>query len=205
MPGVLLFGGSFNPIHHAHLIVSRAVAERLEASRVVLIPGASPPHKDRGQLAPAEARLELCRLAVQGDPLFDVSDWELRQPGPNYSLLTVRHFRQALPADAEIFWLIGSDSLAELHTWHRVPDLLKECTIVTVGRRGTTEPDLSRLATMITPAQLERLQAHVLETPLIEISATDIRARVQAGRSIRYLVPAAVADAIERRGLYRAS
>lgn len=203
MAGILLFGGSFDPIHHGHLIVCRHAAETLDVARAVVIPGASPPHKQQAALAPAADRLELCRLAAGGDPLFEVSDWELRQAGPNYTLHTVRHFRETSPPGTRLYWLIGMDSLAELPAWHRVGELASLCTLVTVGRPGHEWPDRSTLIESMSDDQIRELEAHTLDSPLIDISATDIRARVRAGRSIRYLVPESVRKAIEARGLYR--
>lgn len=203
MSGILLFGGSFDPIHHGHLIVARAAAETLGLKRVILIPSARPPHKLDRELTPAQLRVRLCELAVAGDPLFDVDPWEARQAGPNYTLLTVQHFRERLGLDVPLYWLIGADSLAELHTWYRVPELVEACTLVTVARPGVDLSSLPQLEALLSPAQLEKLRRHVLETPQIEISASEIRARVQAERSIRYLVPEAVRAEIERRGLYR--
>jgi nicotinate-nucleotide adenylyltransferase len=200
---ILLFGGSFNPIHHGHLIVCRFAAEALGADRVILIPGATPPHKQHAALAPAPDRVELCRLAVRDDPLFEVSDWETRQAGPNYTLHTVRHFRDTQPRGTKLYWLIGMDSLAELPTWYRVGELVSLCTLVTAGRPGSKRPDCSKLKDHMSPEQLHELEKHILETPLIDISASDIRARVRAGLSIRYLVPEAVRVTIESRGLYR--
>ena len=202
MEGILLFGGSFDPIHHGHLIVARYAAEALGVARVILIPGASPPHKRTVTLTPAETRLELCRLAVRDDPLFEVSDWETRQPGPNYTLHTVQHFRESSPP-VELHWLIGMDSLAELPTWYRLGELVQLCSLVTVGRPGTGSPDRGSLGKHLSAEQIQALERHILESPLIDISATDIRARVREGRSIRYLVPEAVRAAIEARDLYR--
>ena len=200
---MLLFGGSFDPIHHGHLIVCRSAAEQIGAARIILIPSASPPHKQQVELTPADVRLELCRLAVEGDPLFEVSDWETRQTGPNYTLHTVRHFREALPAGTEVCWLIGMDSLAELSTWYRVDELASLCTLVTAGRPDAVRPERTSLREFLSEEQTDRIEAHILSTPLIEISATDIRARVRAGKDVRYLVPEPVWRAISERGLYR--
>ena len=202
---VLLFGGSFDPIHFGHLIVSRFVAERIEAERVVLIPGASPPHKQAHRLAAAGDRLAMCRLAVESDPGFEVSDWEAGQAGLNYTLHTIHHFRDVLAADTALCWLIGMDSLLELGTWYRVGELVDSCTILTAARPGYESPDLSRLGASLSPAQLDKLERHILESPRIDISATDIRDRVRAGRGIRYLVPEAVRQYIAERQLYRRS
>lgn len=202
MSDILLFGGSFDPIHHGHLIVCRAAAETLGVGRTILIPSARPPHKEHAALSPPRDRLEMCRLAVADDPAMEVSDWELAQSGPNYTLHTVRHFGEQLGGDDRLYWLIGMDGLRELGTWHRIRDLAEACTLVTALRPGFERPDLSYLGEWLTPPQVETIAAHVLETPLIAITATDIRRRVRAGRSPRYLSPAAVAEYIGRRRLY---
>ncbi len=203
MASILLFGGSFDPIHHGHLIVCRYAAEKLDVDRVILISSASPPHKQQATLTSAAHRLELCRLAVRDDALFEVSDWETRQAGPNYTLHTVRHFRETEPPDTRLYWLIGLDSLTELSTWYRVGELASLCTLVTAGRPGSVWPRRDSLKDLMTSEQISELETHFLDSPLIDISATDIRDRVRAGRSIRYLVPESVREAIESRGLYR--
>lgn len=202
MARVLLFGGSFDPIHNGHLIVSRFVAERLDVVRVVLIPSAFPPHKPNITLAPPLERLEMCRLAVADDRMFDVSDWEMGQPGPNYTLHTVQHFCEISPADTSLYWLLGMDSLVELGTWYRIGELAGACTLVTAARPGYAAPDLSALSTELTREQITHIERHILETPLIDIRATDIRANVAAGRSIHDLVPAAVEAHIRKNRLY---
>ncbi len=194
--GTLLFGGSFNPIHNGHLIIARAVAEQLHVPRVILIPSRHPPHKQTAGLAPAEDRLAMCRLAVDDEPRFEVSDWELRQSGKNYTLLTVRHFREAL-GDHDLAWLIGMDSLTDLPNWYEAGQLAAACTLVTAARPGFPRPDLSALADQVAAPDLARIEAHILETPRIDISASAIRARLRAGRSVRYLVPDAVRAYLE--------
>jgi nicotinate-nucleotide adenylyltransferase len=203
---VLLFGGSFNPIHNGHLIVARAAAEQLAATRVILVPSAVPPHKQDRRLAPAADRLEMCRRAVAGEPGFEVSNWELGRPGPNYTLHTVEHFAgQLAPPDSRDrwFWLVGMDSLHELHTWYRAAELVERCTIVTAARPGSSPPTEADLGRHFSPPQVARLLAHVLQTPHVEIASTEIRRRVAAGLSIRYLVPETVSDCIAATGLYR--
>jgi len=197
---LLLFGGSFNPVHHGHLIVARYVAEHLGVARTILIPSAAPPHKQDQQLAPAEQRLALCRLAVTDDAQFEVSDWEISQPGPNYTIRTIGHFRSAAGPTTELYWLIGMDSLHELPGWHRAAELVDLCSIVTAARPGFEPPDRAKLAERFPPAQIDKLLHHVVEGPHIDIASSDIRARVQAGLSIRYLVPEAVREYVQ--GLY---
>lgn len=203
MARTLLFGGSFNPIHHGHLIVARSVAEQLRAERVILIPSRRPPHKSSAGLARAEDRLAMCRLAVEGEALFEVSDWETQQEGPNYTLLTIEHFRAALSEDRPA-WLIGMDSLIDLPTWYQAGRLAERCTLVTAARAGFKMPELREHARLIAPNDLARIVEHTLETPRIDISSSQVRARLAAGLSVRYLVPDQVADHIaQSRELHR--
>lgn len=199
----LLYGGSFNPIHHGHLIAARSAAELLAATRIIFIPCANPPHKSDDDLAPAADRLEMVRLAIAGQAGWEASDCELRRDGPSYTFETVQAFRKTLGPQAVLCWMIGADSLPELASWYRIGELVEICRIVTVARPGWDHPDPGPLCTRLNPAQIQRLLADVLNTPRIDISATDIRRRVRQGLSIRYLVPDAVADYIRSRGLYR--
>lgn len=201
--GIALFGGTFNPIHLGHLIAARAVAEHLGLARVVLIPSASPPHKRGPDLADAEDRLEMARRAVAGEDGFDVSDVEIRRSGVSYTILTVQAYREKLGAGTPLYWIIGGDTLGELHTWYRVAELADLCQIVTAVRPGFETPDLSGLAVRLSPEQIQRLKDAVLPTPRIDISATDIRQRIRKGRSIRFLVPEPVREYILAHRLYR--
>lgn len=198
-----LYGGSFDPIHFGHLISARSLAEQLSLNRVVLIPAMLPPHKQTSELTDARHRLEMARLAVQGDPLFEVSDAELHRAGPSYTFDTVTQFRQQLGPLVELFWFIGADSLPELPSWYRVAELVKVVRIVTAARPGWTRPDPVHLIAAVGPPAARQLLEDCLETPRIDISATDIRARVRSGLSIRYLVPEGVASYIATQRLYK--
>ncbi len=202
---MLLFGGSFDPLHHGHLIVCRYIAEHFGVTQVVLVPSASPPHKQDRVLAAATDRLAMCRLAAADDPQLAVSDFEIGQPGPNYTLYTVEHFRGRLGGAAELYWLIGMDTLHELGTWHRAGELVDACTIVTAARPGFERPHRSALGGCFPGPQIQRLQQHIVEGPRIDIAGTDIRARVRAGLSVRYLVPEVVRRYIDEHGLYRSA
>jgi nicotinate-nucleotide adenylyltransferase len=192
----LCFGGSFNPIHHGHLIGARAVAEKLSISRVTLVPTGQPPHKPVSpDLASAADRSRMCRLAVGQGTHFEVNDIELELGGPSYTIDTVRELRRR--GLDHVQWLIGADMLMYLPHWHRAEELIREVEFVIMARPGW-ELDWNTL-----PAEFRRLRDKVVPAPMIDISSTNIRRRVAAGASVDYLTPAAVCDYIRDRGLYR--
>ncbi|HWL93811.1 MAG TPA: nicotinate-nucleotide adenylyltransferase [Phycisphaerae bacterium] len=199
-----LYGGSFDPIHFGHLISARSVAEQLSLEKIVLIPCGQPPHKRDRVLTDARHRLELLRLAVEGDPLFEVDDREVRQPGPSYTIQSVDAYREQFGDVAELFWIIGADSLPELPTWHRVGELVERVQIVTAVRPGFAAPPADLLKKAVGSESAEQLLKHCLHTPEIDISASDLRRRIHSGRSIRYLVPESARSYIDLHNLYRA-
>lgn len=198
------FGGSFDPVHHGHLIVVRCVAEMLALDRVTLVPVARAPHKDRPLAADAD-RLAMLRLAVAGDGAFAVSDIELRRGGRSYTVDTLRALRRQCGEDAGLHWIIGADMLADLAEWREADEVLRLAQIVTAVRPPwDREVDgiLEALAGTFGQDRAEELRRGIVTTPLIDISSTDIRRRVQRGESIRYLVPEAVRAYIHDHGLY---
>lgn len=205
MQRIGLFGGSFNPIHFGHLITAQAAAEQLGLDRLIFVPSAQPPHKPAtGQLAPAEHRLQMVRLAVEGTPLFDASDVELKRSGPSYTIDTIAEFRRELGLDVLLHLLIGADSLADLCLWHRAGELVDACRIITMARTGwPVDRVLPRLAEKLSEEQVARLAGGVLTTPIIEISATQIRHRIGAGKGVRFMLPGVVLHYIDQHGLYR--
>jgi len=193
----LCFGGSFNPIHNGHLLCSQAVASVRDVTELLLIPSATSPHKvGHADMASADDRLAMCRLAVAGNPLFEVDDVEVRRAGPSYTIDTVRYLRTAKRWE-HVNWLIGADQVAALPRWREPAALLREVNFVVMARPGWSF-DWHAL-----PPEFRMLQNNVVEAPLIDISATDIRRRVRAGEPIDHLVPPAVAGYIRERGLYR--
>lgn len=192
----LFFGGSFNPIHHGHLICSRVAAEAGGFDRVVLVPTPQPPHKPQSQeLASAADRMQMCLLAVNGAPLFDVSDIELRRAGPSYTIDTARELKRQ--GHREVHWLIGADMLLYLPKWHEAEQLIREVHFVVMARPGWS------LDWETMPTPFRSLEREVVSTPSIEISATDLRRRVAAGLPIEYLTPDPVCGYIRRHGLYQ--
>ncbi len=194
---LLCFGGSFNPIHHGHLICARSVCESLHYDGVLFIPSAQPPHKPlAADLAAAADRLKMAQLAIsaQSSPFY-VTDLELRRPGPSYTIDTARELRkQGWP---RVDWLIGADMAASLPTWHLADQLIQEVNFVLMARPGWQ----FNFATL--PPAYQRLEKNVVQAPLIDISATDVRSRVRSGLPIDFLTPPAVVEYIVQKALYR--
>jgi nicotinate-nucleotide adenylyltransferase len=195
-----LFGGTFDPVHLAHLAIAETARERLGLDRVVFIPAGAPPHKAGQAVSPAADRLEMVRAAVADNPSFACSDVELLRPGPSYAADTLGAFAQAHPG-AELFWLLGSDSVTELHTW-RAPDrLFRLATFVGLARPGWPEAQVRAWLAAQPPGMRPRLE--FVDVPLLEISASEVRRRAAAGESVRYLVPDPVRAYLLAHGLYR--
>ena len=184
---VALLGGTFDPIHHGHLILARDAVEQLEVERMVFIPAGQSPHKLMREPADGNVRLEMVRAAVDGEPGFEVDDAELHRTGPSFTIDTVEAWRKRVPK-AEFIYLIGYDNVRELHTWRRIDELRKLVQFVVFGRES------------LPPAEVPEFP--VLHRR-VDISATEIRDRVARGDSIRYLVPESVRAIILARGLYQ--
>ncbi|MBN1347522.1 MAG: nicotinate (nicotinamide) nucleotide adenylyltransferase [Phycisphaerae bacterium] len=199
-----LYGGTFDPIHVGHLLVARAVRERLELDRLILIPSAHPPHKPVGRLTEAAHRLAMTKAAVDAEQGFEVSDCETKRSGPSYTIDTVAEYRRQLGGDAEIVWLIGSDTLQELAGWYRVAELVDACRFVVAPRPGCESPDLTSLGVALNPEQIDRLRGSFVGAPRIDVSATEIRRRVASGLSVRWMVPEPVRRYIVDHHLYTA-
>ena len=194
----LCFGGSFNPIHVGHLICARQAAEVGGFNRIRLIPTAANPHKvENGSVdvAAAAERLAMCRMAVVGDPFFEVDPIEVERSGNSYTFDTAAKFI-ARGEKSPIDWLIGTDILSRLHTWHRFDELLGIVEFV-VMRRAAEPYELENL-----DPRVQNLVARIVEVPQVEASATAIRQRVCAGKPIDHWVPASVARHIANGRLY---
>lgn len=195
-----IMGGTFDPIHIAHLAIAEAVRDEFNLDLVLFIPAANPPHKQGRKVVPAYHRLMMVHLATYSNPYFHVSKQEMEREGPSYSLLTLQELHAKYGDDKEYYFITGSDTINELHTWYHVDELLKKCHFV-----GTTRPgapiDFTALQHEFGDTANKRV--HALNVPELAISSTDIRKRVKLKKSIRYLVPEPVAEYIEKEGLYR--
>jgi nicotinate-nucleotide adenylyltransferase len=195
-----VFGGSFDPVHMGHLTVAQDAVEQLELDRLIFVPAAVPPHKQEKALTEGHHRFEMLQLATEGNLSFEVSDMELQRGGVSYTFDTMRQIQFEHPG-AELFFIVGLDSLTILHSWKNVEQLLELCTVVPFARGGE---DPAKIAAKI---QLSRdWKTKILERLIriheVEISASEIRMRLAEGLSIRYLVPPEVGMYITEHHLY---
>jgi nicotinate-nucleotide adenylyltransferase len=183
-----ILGGSFDPVHHGHLIAADRAAEALGLDTVLFVPCNVQPLKPQGAVARVKDRCAMVRLAIQGHARFALETCEVERPPPSYTVDTLRLLRQRWP-DERLVLIVGADAAAGLARWRAPDEVARLAEIAALTRPGA--PDVS-----------SAFVRHLVATPAIEISANDIRARCLTGKSIRYLVPDAVAQYIVRHGLY---
>ncbi len=209
-----LLGGTFDPIHLAHLRCAQEILESFDLDRIVFIPSANPPLKDGSRIAPYKNRERMVRLAVEGNPAFLFSDVEGRRESRSYSVDTIDYFRETFGKEREIYFIMGQDAFDDIQRWKNWRRLLTLCHFIIMTRPGWRRAPLRKAL----PAEVAARFAYdrkargyrspsgtfiffTAVTPL-DIESTDIRDRVKSGRSIRYLVPEAVREYIERQALY---
>lgn len=197
-----IFGGSFNPVHNAHLAVAESARRELKLDRVLLIPAAIPPHKRDHRLAPDEHRLAMLRLAVAGRQGIEVDERELRRGGVSYTVDTLADLSRENPG-ARLVLILGSDSLVLFPQWREVGRIFDLAEIAVYPRRGFDPNDLGALAGKFSPENLERLRRGFLSLPPVDLSATEIRERGLRGESVKGLVPQAVEEYLRTHALWK--
>lgn len=208
-----ILGGTFNPIHNAHLRIAEEARDNFGLDRVMFIPAATPPHKPAiGELSFRD-RYEMVRLAVADNEQFSVSDMEAVRGGRSYSVDTLRELRQQY-ADDELYFIVGGDSFQDISTWREYGTIFGLCNVIAVQRPGATFESLAKALPVAIAHEFcynepAKMMSHssgcgvfALHGVLLDISSSEIRALTQRGRSIRYLVPPAVEQYIKEHSLY---
>lgn len=193
-----IFGGTFDPPHVGHLILASEALSQLSLDKILWVVTADPPHKQDQSISPVSDRLSMVRAALKGNPAFEISLVEIDRPGPHFALDTIKLLQQQFP-DAELIYLIGADSLRDLPTWHKPDELIEKVDGLGVMPRPDIDLDLSDLT-----ARFPGLSGKLIfiDTPLIEISSSQIRERAAASQPYRYFVPYDVYEFIEKKQLY---
>jgi nicotinate-nucleotide adenylyltransferase len=200
---IALFGGTFDPIHLGHTTVAAAASEHIGAEKIIFIPAKRSPLKGSLPKASDQDRLKMIALAIAGNQIFDVSDYELKRLEPSYTLETVRQFQADYGSETVIYWLIGADSVDDLLYWYGITELIDECNLCTMYRAGCKKPDFAKFMAFWGAERTEKLQQNIIQTPLVDISSTEIRNRLAAGRDVSGMLRPAVAEYIRKRGLYK--
>jgi nicotinate-nucleotide adenylyltransferase len=193
-----VFGGTFDPPHIGHLILADEARGVLSLSAVLWVVTGIPPHKPGQPVTPVSHRIGMVERSIHGNPQFEISRLELDRPGPHFAAETLELLAAAYP-DEQWAYVMGEDSLADLPNWHRPERFVQLCQSIVVLRRSQVEADLDQLERQI-PGLAAKVR--LLEVPLVDISARDIRRRVQTGQPFRYLVTTSVADYIHEHQLY---
>jgi len=199
---VILFGGTFDPIHYGHLRVSDCACEQIGAEEVVLIPARRSPHKVSVPIVDGAGRVEMISLAIAGKKKYRVSDCELKRSKPSYTLETVRHFRAEYGGGVEFCWLVGADAVKDLGNWYGICELVDECNLCVMFRAGFERPDFGRLEVILGAGRVSKLERNVVQSPLIDINSTEIRRRLACGGDVRGMLEPKVLGYIRENGLY---
>lgn len=195
-----ILGGTFDPPHVGHLWLATLAADAIGLDRVLFMPAAQPPHKGGRLVTSAADRLLMTRLAIAGDDALDLTIIEMERPGPSYTIDSVIELQRTYGTEATLYLVMAADSLARIDTWRQPDELLDRIEWVVGPRPGSPDPDRSGLARRFG----ERAgRIHLLEGPSLDVSSTQVRRRVAAGKTIRYLVARGVEELIVDRGLYR--
>ena len=194
-----VFGGTFDPIHVAHLAVAEDCRAQLALDELLFVPTGHPPHKQGRQISSVVDRVAMVELAIADNPRFSLSRVDVDRPGLSYTVDTLRDLRLERGPDVDFFFIVGGDSLRELGSWRNPDQIFEECQVVAVNRPGYPTDDLTMLERA---APRSRGRVIQLMVPELAIAASDLRRRVATGQSIRYLVPDSVWRYIERQQLY---
>jgi len=190
MKRIGILGGTFNPVHIGHLTIAQMVHEQLKLDKVIFVPSHLPPHKSGKRIASPKDRYQMLRLAIKGNPRFQISDFEIKKNGKSFSIETVSYLRDHYSLGTKFFFIIGSDLLPTLHTWKRINEILKIVSFVAVNR-----PDFK--------GRQSKIKAKLITTPGLQTSSSYVRQRITAGKTVKYLVPEDILRYIQQKKLYR--
>lgn len=200
---IILFGGSFDPIHIGHLTVAAEALNHLKADNLIWIPAYCSPLKPKGPKAENQHRLKMIQLAIAQNEHFQVSECELNRPQPSYTLNTVQEFLQSNTIPTRLFWLAGADVIQELPHWYKVHELMDLCTLAIMYRAGYTKPDFSKISSWFNADEIKKLNENIIPVSEIDISSTEIRKRITYGEDVGFMLPESVYEYMEEQNLYK--
>ncbi len=195
---IAIFGGSFNPIHNGHIRVAEYALKECGLNRIIFLPNATPPHKNNAEIISAVHRFNMVSLAIEGSKSFEISDYEMNLETPSYTINTIRHFKKIY--DADIFFIIGADSLYTLNQWKQYNDLVNECFFIVADRNCREGSNLLKEA----QNHLEKGgKIKLIKMPKIDITSSFVRDKLSKGEDVSRYLPKKVNDYIMKNGLYK--
>lgn len=202
MKRIGIMGGTFDPIHVGHLVIAEEARTRFQLDQVLFVPSGNPPHKEERERLDPESRYLMAVIATAANPRFRVSRMEIERPGFSYTVDTMREMRRLYGHGSEVFFIAGADAVLEILSWKEPEELLGEAVFIVANRPGYDLADLEGALPPAAGGGGAPPRVLVMDIPALEVSSTEIRARVKEGRTITYLVPEGVAAFIEKNGFY---
>jgi nicotinate-nucleotide adenylyltransferase len=197
-----VFGGTFDPVHQAHLIIAEQCREQANLDQVRFVPSARPPHKSEQEISAFDRRADMIQLAIAGHPAFRIDELEKDRSGPSYTADTLEQLHRD-NSGAELYLILGADCLPDLPGWHDPVRIVKQATLLVTARLGWAMWSVEQLRAALKLTPDVELNMQVVSIPLIDIASRDLRRRVAEGKSIRYFVPSSVAAYIADKKMYR--
>lgn len=197
-----ILGGTFDPVHYGHLLLAETCREQLDLTEVRLVPAGAPPHKTERGITDGHTRGDMLQLAISGYPEFVVDRREIRRTGPSFTVDTLTEYQSEF-SEAELFFLMGADSLRDIPTWRQPERIAELATIVAVNRPGLPAPTNEQVLEWVGPKLAERIK--IISMPGTDLSATAMRQRVSNGRNLRFMTPRAVEMFITQHDVYKQS
>ncbi len=201
MSRIGIMGGTFNPIHQGHLMLAQKAYEQFELDKVLVIPNKLPAYKDRDELLDSKQRSRMVQLAIADYPYMEFSDLELTRSGPTYTIDTLQSLKQEYPED-DFYFILGGDSLSDLHKWRAYKEILTLAVILCARRNDADVPELEQIKLRL-EAEVAEAQIYIMDTPMMNISSTEIREQLQSGEKAPKGIPEAVLAFIQEYDLYR--
>jgi nicotinate-nucleotide adenylyltransferase len=200
---IALFGGTFDPVHLGHTTVAADALEHIGAEKMIFVPAKRSPLKGFLPRANDNHRLNMISLAIAGEKNFHVSDYELKRSAPSYTLETIRKFQADYGDETSIHWLIGADGVDDLAYWYKITELIDACNLTTMYRAGCEPPNFVRFEEIWGRQRIDKLQRNIIQTPLVDISSTEIRDITAKKGDFSKMLHPAVADYIRKYGIYQ--
>ncbi|MDP8263755.1 MAG: nicotinate-nucleotide adenylyltransferase [Candidatus Ancaeobacter aquaticus] len=194
---ICLFGGTFNPIHNGHLYIAQMALEQYRLGKVIFIPAYIPPHKRNKNIIDPKDRMHMIRCSIKGNNAFTLSDIEIVRGGTSYSVDTLRSMKKIISENDELFFLMGTDSMADFHSWHQSQEIVKLCKIISYERPGCLYNE-----TLAGMGTLKKYFSRSIKGFPIAVSSSDIRKRIKNNINIKYIVPEKAEKYIKQKGLY---